>query len=93
MIPSKENSWKGQNYPGWRNAEVTKILKEVPTILDVEKRKEMMKRVQEMWADELPSIPMYFRPVVSVTKANIRNYQPTGTQTPISWNAHLWDKD
>ena len=91
MIPSAKNSWKGQNYPGWKNEEVTKILKEVPVVLDEAKRKKMMKNVQEVWAEELPSIPMYFRPVISVVKTNVQNYQPTGTQTPISWNAHLWD--
>jgi peptide/nickel transport system substrate-binding protein len=67
MIPSAKNSWKGQNYPGWRNKEVTALLKKLPTELDEKKRTEMLHRVQALWVKDLPSLPMYFRPVVAIT--------------------------
>lgn len=91
MIPSKENSWSGQNYPAWRNDEVTTLLKGVPTVLDPEKRKQMLARVQDVYVEELPAIPMYFRPVVAVTRKELKNFKPTGTQTPAAWNAHEWE--
>lgn len=90
MIPSKANSWSGQNYPGWKNDEVTKILEEVPTVLDPVKRREMLARVQDLYVAELPAIPMYFRPVVAVTRKELKGFTPTGTQTPAAWNAHEW---
>jgi peptide/nickel transport system substrate-binding protein len=89
-IPSKENNWQGQNYPGWRNEEVTEILKGIPEILDEQKRKVKMARVQELYAEDLPVIPMYFRPVVAVTRPDLENYRPTGTLTPATWNSHAW---
>jgi peptide/nickel transport system substrate-binding protein len=91
MIPSEENSWQGQNYPGWNNAEATELLRKIPTILDLKKRKEMLARVQEIWVDELPSVPMYFRPVVSVTSKKVEGFSPTGTLTPVTWNAAKWN--
>lgn len=91
QIPSEQNSWNGQNYPGWVNEEATALLREVPSVLDPQKRREMMHRVQELWAEDLPALPMYFRPVVAVTSPRVKNYQPTGTRTPMSWNAHEWD--
>lgn len=91
MIPSAKNAWKGQNYPGWRNKEATKLLRRVPTELDEAKRKEMLHRVQAIWAEELPALPMYFRPVVAVTRKGVKGFSPTGTQTPVSWNAETWD--
>lgn len=90
MIPSEKNSWQGQNYPGWKNDEATELLKKVPEVLDLEERKKMMARVQELFVAELPAIPMYFRPVVAVTRADFVGFTPTGTQTPVSWNAHEW---
>ena len=93
MIPSAKNSWQGQNYPGWNNAEVTELLKKVPAVLDLAERKAMMARVQELYVEELPAIPMYFRPVVAVTRKDLKGFALTGTQTPVSWNAHEWRFD
>ncbi len=89
-IPTPKNQWQGQNYPGWKNDEASKILDEIPTILDEAERKKLMKRVQELWLEALPAIPMYFRPEVAITKPGLKNYKPTGTQTPVTWNAWEW---
>ena len=90
MVPSEGNNWQGQNYPGWKNKEASQLLRDIPTVLDPKKRKEMMDRVQEIWVDELPSIPMYFRPVVAVTNKKVGNYAPTGTLTPVTWSSGGW---
>lgn len=89
-IPTPENQWQGQNYPGWINHEASQLLEKVPVELDLAQRQVMMRRVQELWAKDLPAIPMYFRPVVAVTDANLMNYRPTGTTTPVTWNAWEW---
>lgn len=91
MIPSVNNRFTGQNLPGWRNAEVDQILNEVTKVIDEPRRKAMMKRVQEIFAEELPAIPMYFRPVVAVSVPQLKGLSPTGTQTPASWNAWEWE--
>jgi ABC-type transport system substrate-binding protein len=46
--------------------------------------------VQDLYVEELPAIPMYFRPVVAVTRKELKGFMPTGTQTPAAWNAHEW---
>ncbi len=89
-IPSKKNNWLGQNYPGWKNDEASALLEKIPSELTFAKRKAMVDRVQELWFEALPTIPMYFRPEVSVTKKSFKNFRPTGTQTPISWNSAEW---
>ena len=91
MIPSTNNRFTGQNLPGWRNAEVDALLRDVTHVIDEPRRKAMMRRVQEIFADELPAIPMYFRPVISVSVPALKGMSPTGTQTPVSWNAWTWD--
>ena len=89
-IPSAANNWQGQNYPGWKNAEASKLLDAIPSVLDQEKRAVMLRKVQELWFNDLPAIPMYFRPVVSITRKDFLNYKPTGTLTPVTWNASEW---
>lgn len=89
-IPSKNNNWQGQNNAGWRNEEANKIDHQVPTELDSKKRAELLRKEQEIWTEELPSIPLFFRSDVSVIKKGLREWLPTGTSTPITWNSQVW---
>lgn len=90
MIPSAENGWQGKNYPAWKDAEITDILRALPAELDAAKRKAMMARVQRRYMEDLPAIPMYFRPVVAVARQGVGGWAPTGTLTPLTWNAKDW---
>lgn len=91
-IPSADNGFKGQNLPGWKNDEATRLLQEADATLDVNVRRTMLARVQVLVREELPAIPMYFRPVVVVHTKNVQGIAPTGTLTPLAWNAHAWTK-
>lgn len=90
-IPAADNGWNGQNLPGWRNDEATALLVEADATLDLEERRRLLRRVQELVREELPAIPMYFRPVVVVHDRRVRGLEPTGTQTPLTWNAANWE--
>jgi peptide/nickel transport system substrate-binding protein len=90
QIPSEANAWQGQNYGGWCNAEVTDLLKQAGRELDATKRTEMLKRVQRVWAEQLPAVPLFFRSDVSVTRKGFKNWKPTGTLSPVTWNVQEW---
>ena len=90
MIPSKENNWQGQNMAGLRNDEITQLTIAGEKEIDVTKRIKIIKRVQEIYADQLPAIPLYFRVNTSVTSKRLKGWRPTGTLVPISWNSHEW---
>lgn len=91
MIPSEANRWQGQNYSGWRDDEVTALLRQVPGELDLSRRQAILAKVQARFLDALPVLPMYFRPVVAVMRRELVGFSPTGTLTPSSWNAQAWD--
>ncbi len=91
MIPSANNNWQGQNYPGWRNPKVSSILPRVPNEIDEKERTRMMHEVQEVYAEELPAVPVFFRPVEALAKEELVGFSPTGTQTPVAWNVATWD--
>lgn len=89
-IPSKENNWMGQNQPGWCNQEAHDLLIAASKELDDEKRIAMGQKFEEIWAEDLPALPLYFRVSVSVTKKGLKNWKPTGMSQPMTWNAHQW---
>ena len=89
-IPSKENNWQGQNNPGFSNEEMDRIDRLIPTVIDKKERIRLFHRQQEIWTEELPCLPLYFRVDVSATHPKFLNWKPTGTDTPVTWNAETW---
>jgi len=89
-IPRAQNSWQGQNYGGWCNERATALLKDAAATLDDGKRNAMSREMQRVWAEDLPALPLYFRSDVSITRKGFRNWKPTGTLAPVTWNAHEW---
>ncbi|MDP2339446.1 MAG: peptide ABC transporter substrate-binding protein [Deltaproteobacteria bacterium] len=89
-IPSEANAFTGQNLPGWKNDEVTRLLEEADASLDVEARKQKLKRVQEVFVDELPALSFYCRKTAVVMRPGVSGLSPTGTLTPLAWNAERW---
>jgi peptide/nickel transport system substrate-binding protein len=91
QIPTAANNWEGQNYPGWKNAENDKIMDQITTEIDTAKRIAMLKRQQEIWTDELPAIPLYFRLALNTANKRITPVKPTGLSgTYINWNSREW---
>ena len=90
-IPSQANSWSGNNRVGWRNVENDKIWEQIIAELDVEKRTALLKRQQEVFAEDLPSLPLYFRLDLTTYPKAMRNVKPVGLGSYyISWNAWEW---
>jgi len=80
----------GQNYPGWKNDEVTRICHAVPQELDQGRRAQMLRRFAEIFVEEVPVIPLYYRADYTGHKATLQNWKPTGADTPVTWNASQW---
>ncbi len=89
-IPTKENGWLGQNRAGWNNSENERLYKEITMTLDKKKRIALLHRQQEIWAEELPAIPLYYRVDISAVKKGLQNWSPTGTSYPLTWNIEKW---
>ncbi len=89
-IPSKNNNWFGQNYPGYKNQEIDRIHKLIPLTIDKQKRTKLFHSQQQIWIDDLPVLPLYFRKEASITRQDFINWSPTGTDLPITWNCEQW---
>lgn len=78
-IPTAENGWSGQNYPGYANPQMDKALDDAERELDVEKRRAFFAEIQKLAADDLPSLPLFFRVDPFVIPKALKGVTPTGT--------------
>ena len=77
-IPTKDNNWAGQNYTGFRNSEMDYLIEKIEVELDKTKRVKLWRRFQEIYANELPVIPLYFRANAYILPNWLNGVTPTG---------------
>lgn len=90
-VPTKENNFAGQNIGGWRNDEFDRLTSQGVVEFDAAKRKALFARAQEIWADELPALPLRFRASPLVVRSGLVNYVAStysGSNGYPAWNAH-----
>ncbi len=89
-IPTKENGYSGQNYGGYVSAASDAALDGVLAEFNFDKRKELMKIVQQEYSNNVPVIPLYFRVAVGVAPTNLRGYRITGHQFMSPFSSENW---
>jgi peptide/nickel transport system substrate-binding protein len=89
-IPTAENNYAGQNYTGFKNAEVDAILEAIEVELDRDKRLALWHRLQTIYATELPVLPLYFRADPYVLPKWLKGVTPTGHQFPSPFWVEDW---
>jgi len=80
----------GQNFPGYKNDEVTRLCHAVPQEPDEAKRAQALARAQELFMEDVPVIPLYLRADYTTHKATLAAFLPTGAGMPITWNSPTW---
>jgi peptide/nickel transport system substrate-binding protein len=89
-IPRPENGFAGQNQPGFRNAEMDQLIDATEIELDRERRRVLWHRIQRIYADELPVLPLYFRADAYITPRWLAGIEPTGHQYPTTLWVENW---
>lgn len=90
-IPTAENSWSGQNSGGWANEIADRVFEAVYYEFDFDKRKELMKQLQQVYVDEVPVMPLYLRADIVVLPTRLKNYRVTGHQFYSTEEAEDWE--
>ena len=91
QIPSAANNWEGSNRRGWRNAENDRLSEQIGQELDTAKRIEMFRRQQDLFAEDLPALPLYFRLSLTTAMRSLKNVKPTGLGSfYINLNSQEW---
>ena len=90
MIPTEENNWSGQNMPGYSNPRVDELIPAMEKELDREKRKEMFKELQTIFAEDLPRLPLHWDANPFILPPWLEGVRPTGHQYPTSYWVEEW---
>ncbi|MFQ5939373.1 MAG: peptide ABC transporter substrate-binding protein [Alphaproteobacteria bacterium] len=86
QIPTPENNFSGQNYTGFRDAEMDALIDRIEVELDRAARRRMWRRLQQIYAEALPVIPLYFRANAYILPKWLAGVEPTGHQ----YTSTLW---
>ncbi len=89
-IPSAGNNYSGQNYPGFVNKEVDDLLDQIEIELDKQKRLKLWHRLQRIYIEELPVIPLYFRAEPYILPTWLKGLKPTGHSGPSTLWIENW---
>ncbi|MDM3871041.1 peptide ABC transporter substrate-binding protein [Porticoccus sp. W117] len=88
-IPSDENGFSGMNHGGFHNAQVDELVIAHLLELDAEKYHQMTRTIQSILTDELPDIPLFWRPKIHVLPLGLKGFRASGHITPCS----VWVED
>lgn len=89
-IPTEKNSWAGQNYTGYKSAEVDKWIDQLEMELDPKKRADLGKKIVKKYTEDVPVIPVYYRPNNTVIPAAMKNYRLSGHQYYETLSVENW---
>lgn len=90
-IPNEANGWAGQNYPGYKNADMDRVCKAASREIDEVKRIGLLQESAKIFARDLPALPLYNRVAVAGAKMGLGNFLPVQLSgTYETWNVHRW---
>lgn len=73
-IPTPDNNFQGQNIGNWCNERYDELYQQGVTEFDLEAAKEIYQEAQQVWAEELPALPLYYRSNPMTTKVGLLNF-------------------
>ncbi len=82
---------KPSNNMTYCNRTVSKLLNQTDVTFDTKKRAALFNKANDLMAKDVPVIPLYAVPVISVSKSTVKGLgTPNPTSLGPTWNAHLW---
>ena len=78
QIPSAENGWSGQNYPGYANPRMDELIDAIERELDPGARLPLWAELQTLYATDLPALPLFYRSNPYVFPHWLEGVRPTG---------------
>ncbi|HEX3346618.1 MAG TPA: peptide ABC transporter substrate-binding protein [Acetobacteraceae bacterium] len=77
-VPTEANGWGGSNYMDWKNQDFERALQASTTDLDVEQQHEDWAEMQKIYAQDLPTLPLFFVPQAHIIPLWLKGYVTAG---------------
>jgi peptide/nickel transport system substrate-binding protein len=78
------------NYGNYCNKKATALLNKTATTLDEATRTKLLNQAEAMMVKDVPSIPMFVRPVFTIASAKMKGLTTPTTLEGSPWNANTW---
>lgn len=91
QIPTPANNWRGQNYMGWCNERADAGIKLANNTLNREERIKAYAAVQEEFAKDMISLPVFARVEHIAHSANLKGPDPAPGEPYVVNNVHEWE--
>lgn len=91
-VPSDGNNWTGDNFAGWCFRDADRAIREAVTTLDLAERQAAYLKQQQLWTQEIPSLPLLQRVSATLSAPSIRGIQPDAL-APMTWNITAWRRE
>lgn len=89
-IPTPANNWEGQNFMGWCNEAASKAIKLANNSLKREDRIKQYAIVQQEFAKDMISLPLFNRVEVNATNKDLTGFAPAPGESYASYNVYDW---
>jgi peptide/nickel transport system substrate-binding protein len=93
QVPDAANSYGGSNYVDFRNPQMDADITAAESELNLAKRRAAWANMQDIYADQLPVLPLFFRAEPYVLPKWLKGLTPTGTADYSSLWAETWHSD
>ena len=90
QIPTAEDGWSGENFDGYANPDVDRLMDAIEVEIDPAKRYELWHELQTLYAEQLPALPLYFRADAFVLPKWLDGVTPTGHDAPSTLWIEKW---
>jgi len=90
QIPLPSNNWEGQNYMGWCNEASSKAIIAANNTLDKNERIKQYAIVQQEFAKDMVSLPLFNRTEAAAANAKLTNFNPNPTEY-YTYNIEEWE--
>jgi len=90
MIPTEQNGYAGQNYAGFQNADMDDVLDRLRVVCDQPARRQLWRHLQQLYAEHLPALPLYYRSQGFILPKWLQGLAPTGHQYPSTLWVEQW---
>jgi peptide/nickel transport system substrate-binding protein len=89
-IPTIDNGYSGLNFPGLDDRDMNETAHKLTTELDPSKRLMLWQKAQQIYAEQLPALPLTFVTNVYVVPNWLTGVEPTGHMIPTSYWVEDW---
>ena len=89
-IPSEENNYSGNNFPGYKNPKMDQLIERLEVELDSEERTQIWHEIQRLYATDLPALPLYFQSERHIIPKWLENVRATGNASTTTLWVENW---